>query len=240
MVKHKFSSSILLVFFMFFISINLLAQEVSNISFRQEGDKVVISYDITGKEGDLFNAIPYYSVNEGKTWTQLITVKGDLLNVTPGTDKTITWEVLKDVTGIKGTTSFKIEAVKSKESIGDLKGFFIAGEAIGARTGYIFKKWGIDISGLFYPRVTMYLSATRNIITNGKIKWNAGASIGRVRAFDYEIDSLSGGGWGWGPLYGLTTELQFKRLYFNIDLIYSPWESKLSSFFPVAGIGFVF
>ncbi|MCX6330846.1 MAG: hypothetical protein NTZ85_15195 [Bacteroidia bacterium] len=235
MVKQKFFSAILLVFFMFFFASNLLAQEVSNISFKQEGDKVVISYDITGKEGDLFNAIPYYSVDEGKTWTQLITVKGDLLNVTSGTNKTITWEVLKDVTGIKGAISFKIEAEKSKESIGDLKGFFIAGEAIGARTGYIFKKWGIDVSGLFYPRVTLYLSATRNIITRGKIKWNAGASIGRVHAFDSELDHLA-----WGPLYGLTTELQFKRLYFNIDLIYSPWESKFSSFLPVAGIGFVF
>jgi hypothetical protein len=235
MVKQKFSSAILLVFFMFFISINLLAQEVSNISFRQEGDKVVISYDLNGKEGDLFNAIPYYSVDEGKTWTQLITVKGDLLNVTPGTNKAITWEVLKDVTGIKGAISFKIEAEKSKESIGDLKGFFIAGEAIGARTGYIFKKWGVDASCLFYPRVAIYLSATRNIITKGKIKWNAGASIGRVNAYDSELGHLA-----WGPLYGLTTELQYKKLYFNIDLIYSAWESKFSSFLPVAGIGFVF
>jgi hypothetical protein len=239
MIKQKFFSAILLVFFMFFFTSNLLAQEISNISFRQEGDKVVISYDITGKKGDLFNAIPYYSVDEGKTWTQLITVKGDLLNVTPGTDKAITWEVLKDVTGIKGTTSFKIEAEISKESIGDLKGFFIAGEAIGARTGYIFKKWGIDASFLFYPRLTGYISATRNIITKTKIKWNAGASIGRVHTFDSEINNGIGA-WGWGPLYGLTTELQFKRLYFNIDLIYSPWESKISSFLPVAGIGFVF
>jgi len=238
MIKQKFFSAILLVFFMFFLASNLLAQEVSNISFRQEGDKVVISYDITGEKGDLFNAIPYYSVDEGKTWTRLITVKGDLLNVPPGTDKTITWEVLKDVTGIKGTTSFKIEAERSKESIGDLKGFFIAGEAIGARTGYIFKKWGIDVSCLFYPRVTMYLSATGNIITKGKIKWNAGASIGRVHTYDSEIGTT--GGWGWGPLYGLTTELQYKRLYFNIDLIYNPWESKISSFLPVAGMGFVF
>jgi hypothetical protein len=235
MVKQKFLSAILLVFFMFFIASNLFAQEVSNISFKQEGDKVVISYDITGKEGDLFNAIPYYSVDEGKTWTKLITVKGNLLNVAPGTDKAITWEVLKDVTGIKGAISFKVEAEKSKESIGDLKGFFIAGEAIGARTGYIFKKWGVDASCLFYPRVAIYLSATRNIITKGKIKWNAGASIGRVRAFDSELDHLA-----WGPLYGLTTELQYKKLYFNIDLIYSPWESKFSSFLPVAGIGFVF
>jgi hypothetical protein len=235
MKRQKSFSFLLPIIFMFFISGTLVAQEVSNISFKQEGAQVVISYDIAGNPNDLFNSIAYYSIDEGKTWTQLVTVTGDLLNVGPGSGKKIYWEVLKDVTGIKGAISFKVIAVKSKEKTYDKKGFLIAGEVVGIRAGYIIKKWGINGTYLILFRQAGYLSLTRNIITKEKLKWNAGPFYGRVESFDAEASDYI-----FGPLYGLTNELQFKKLYFNVDLLYSPWESDQSTIFAGAGFGIVF
>lgn len=241
MKMQKLISFLLPVIFMAFISSSLVAQEVSNISFKQEGAQVVISYDIAGNPNDLFNSIAYYSIDEGKTWTQLVTVTGDLLKVGPGTGKKIYWEVLKDVTGIKGAISFKVIAVKSKEKTYDKKGFLIAGEVIGLRAGYIIKRWGICATYIISlpDRDAGYISITRNIITREKLKWNAGPSYGRNEYSFYDSNSSS---WeyGYGPGYGLTNEIQFKKLYFNIDVLYSPWEEDLNSTYGTIGVGFVF
>jgi hypothetical protein len=240
MKRQKLLPHLLLFFFLFLFAGNLFAQQVSNISFKQDGDKVVISYDIDGKTGDLFNSTGYYSIDEGKNWTQLVTVTGDLVNVSPGSEKKIYWEVLKDVTGIKGSISFKVEATRSKETAFDMKGFFLAAELLGGRTGFINKKWGFSGTALsgFILRSAFYVSITRNIITKRGFKWNAGPLYGRIEYSFYNSDNILD--WGYGPGYGITNELLIKKLYFNIDVFYSPWEEDMGTVFPTVGIGIVF
>jgi hypothetical protein len=240
----KTSTRLLILFSLFlFLCLNnkSFSQEVSNISFKQEGAQVVISYDLSGNEGDLFNTAPFYSIDDGNTWTKLVTVKGDLLKVSPGTEKTIYWEVLKDVTGIKGSISFKVEAVKLKERVHDKTGFLIAGEIIGGKVGYIGKKWGIN--GTFFiflphtDRNAFYLSVTHYLISREKFRWNLGPSVGLADYYywtNWDIHSSM------GLALGLTNEFQFKKFYFNIDIFCSLAEEHETPIHPTLGIGIVF
>jgi hypothetical protein len=254
MKKYPILTYFILLMILFCVSNFSFAQEVSNISFKQEGSQVVISYDLAGNEGDLFNTTAYYSIDDGKTWTKLVTVTGDLLRVGPGTGKTIYWEVLKDVTGIKGSISFKVDALKSKESVGDNKGFFIAGEILGVKLGIIGNKWGIN--GTFFingrgtvkvdttkntsRRIAAYVSVTRKIKANNKLKWNLGPSLGFAQSYIYDSyydDTFSP---LIGPAIGLTNEFQFKNRFLNIDLLLSPFEEMISPLRVTVGFGIVF
>ena len=109
-MKHKITYLLLLLI----LPLIALAENVSNVRVRQQGETIVITYDLA-KMSDI--AI-YYSVNMSSNFFLLAQVSGDVgENITRGSNKTITWYPLKELkkgSFIYDDVRFKIEAVDRK------------------------------------------------------------------------------------------------------------------------------
>lgn len=93
-------------------AIPALAQEFTNITTKQLGEKVNIEYAITGESlGQLFTVTPYYSLDAGKTFIPLKSVTGNVgANVPGGRNQIIIWDVLSDLKELDGNVMFKLTA----------------------------------------------------------------------------------------------------------------------------------
>jgi len=87
------------------------AQEIKNIRVMQKDNQVNVLYDLTGK-GQTFKVDLFYSIDEGKNWKgPLKGVTGDVgINVKPGNNKQITWDVLSEPQMEEGYMQFKVIA----------------------------------------------------------------------------------------------------------------------------------
>lgn len=89
-----------------------MAQTVSYVSFRQDGQKVVISYGLS-EQADVAVEV---STDGGITFgaTRMTHVSGDVgTDVAPGQSKNIVWDVLQDCDGLQGDRiCFRITANK--------------------------------------------------------------------------------------------------------------------------------
>ncbi len=110
-----------------FVSSSLFSQKIENVHAEQRGKQVVITYDITGAQsGQTFDVKLLYSQN-GYDWKQAINgLTGDIgSNVTVGSSKIITWDVLQDADRLVGTGfMFKVEAVVSGGGFTGISGTF--------------------------------------------------------------------------------------------------------------------
>jgi hypothetical protein len=123
-MKRVFLWSALIV-----ISANAFCQEINNISFAQQEEKIVITYDITGaKYFQLFNIEVFVSTNGGKDfYGPLKNVTGDAgKDIHEGKRKSILWNVYDEMPdfGLGGKVVFDVRAtiiekkVKHKLMIG--------------------------------------------------------------------------------------------------------------------------
>jgi hypothetical protein len=98
---------------LFLLYIPSFTQSIQNVRFNQEGEKIVIHYDLAGKSGsrDLFTVSIYYTLDNGISYTPLRSVFGDVgSNVSPGSNKKVMWNVLNDVNELTGEVKFKVVA----------------------------------------------------------------------------------------------------------------------------------
>jgi|GEM_PF-3345748 len=73
------------------------AQQVTNILAFQEGTNIKLTFNLSGiNENQRFNVIALYTLDDGKSYLQMKSIKGDLYMVTPGYTKTLLWDVLAD------------------------------------------------------------------------------------------------------------------------------------------------
>ncbi|RPH31198.1 MAG: hypothetical protein EHM93_14525 [Bacteroidales bacterium] len=88
------------------------AQDFKNLAVKQFGEKINIEYAISGEKlGQLFTVTPYYSVDAGKTFLPMKSVKGNVgANVPGGRNQIIIWDVLKDMKELTGDVIFKLTA----------------------------------------------------------------------------------------------------------------------------------
>lgn len=88
-----------------------LSQEVRNIHFEQNGKVINIYYDLNS-EGN-YKVRVFCSEDNGNTWgAPLKSVKGNIgENQKRGSNKLITWDVLKERDELSGNIQFKIEAI---------------------------------------------------------------------------------------------------------------------------------
>ena len=82
----------------------LHAQQITNIKVTQEGDSVVVTYDITSdKPGQTFDIKVECSNDNGKTFSiKPKSLSGDLKGITAGTGKRIVWDVLSERETLSG------------------------------------------------------------------------------------------------------------------------------------------
>jgi hypothetical protein len=101
------------ILFLFLVNLSFLthAQEISNIRVTQTGNNVNVLYDLAG-EGQTFKVNLFYSVDNGQTWKgPLRPVSGDAgLQIKPGTNKKITWDVQSEPGVEEGYMQFKVVA----------------------------------------------------------------------------------------------------------------------------------
>ena len=89
-----------------------MAQDFTNLSAKQFGEKVNLEYVISGENlGQTFNVTPYYSLDAGKTFLPMKSVSGNVgANVPGGRNQVIIWDVLKDLKELDGDVMFKLTA----------------------------------------------------------------------------------------------------------------------------------
>jgi uncharacterized protein (TIGR02145 family) len=113
---------ILLSFLFVFSGLN--AQTVIITNVEQDGQELVVSYDITGGTGK-YEVSLYCSTDDGTTWAgPLKSVSGDVgKNIAAGLGKKITWTVLSDRADLKGDQiRFKVKASKGEGTVADVDG----------------------------------------------------------------------------------------------------------------------
>ncbi len=119
-----------LLFFSFFTLV--FSQSIQNVAFRQtEDDKIVITYDIIGGEGQTFEVTLLVSPDGGQNYTIIPrTLTGDIGDkVSGGKGKMIIWDVLSDIRRLEGQTYiFKVQAkTKGGATIAGIEMVFIPG-----------------------------------------------------------------------------------------------------------------
>jgi len=89
------------------------AQEFSKLTPKQIGDKITLEYAISGEAvGQQFTVTPFYSIDGGKSFLPLKSVKGNVgSNIPGGRNQIIVWDVLKDLKELDSDVVFKLEGV---------------------------------------------------------------------------------------------------------------------------------
>ncbi len=94
----------MICFFSLLLSSSVLAQpQVGNVRFVQQGDQVIITYDLHGSARD-FTITLELSTDDGRTYTQTPkTLPGEVGDkVRPGRRKQIVREAMQDAKGLAG------------------------------------------------------------------------------------------------------------------------------------------
>lgn len=89
------------------------AQEFSRLTPKQIGDKITLEYAISGEAvGQQFTVSPFYSIDGGRSFLPLKSVKGNVgSNIPGGRNQIIVWDVLKDLKELDSDVIFKLEGV---------------------------------------------------------------------------------------------------------------------------------
>ncbi|MFC2111319.1 hypothetical protein ACFLQ5_02585 [Bacteroidota bacterium] len=154
---------LLFVFGILLISTFAIAQTAENIKSVQEGEQIIISYQVKNlSEKDVFRAVILAKLNSSNLKTKLVSISGDVGdNIKGGKDvyKAV-WDVLKDINNLTDAEFFvEIELMKGGSTIkidNEIrpKKWFVAINSaplytpLGLRIGYM-KGWGGFVLGRF-------------------------------------------------------------------------------------------
>lgn len=84
------------------MAFGLQAQDITNVDLITSDDKMLITYDLYGKKSETYTVALLFKTTTGNE-IRPKSVSGDIgKKITPGTGKTIVWEVYKDVDKLQG------------------------------------------------------------------------------------------------------------------------------------------
>lgn len=108
-IKNRKIEFLVISSFLVFFSVTVFAQSVKNIEATVLDDIIVVTYDLNGKESDLFDVNLYSSKDNFETPLTLVT--GDVgQNVSPGKKKRIEWLAKNELGDFEGSLIFEIRA----------------------------------------------------------------------------------------------------------------------------------
>jgi sulfatase modifying factor 1 len=109
-LKLKIFSRVSLLLLAGFIFLNSSAQQVQNVRFSASGNKIIITYDITGAQsGQTFDVQVFCSTDNFASPIRSVTgAVGS--GITGGSGKTVTWDVLSERESLTGSVSFEVRA----------------------------------------------------------------------------------------------------------------------------------
>lgn len=99
-----------------FIALHGFAQRITNVTPQTVGDKIIVHYNIEDSKDDQLYEVALYS-SQDKFSQALRSVSGNGVgnSVSPGAERVIIWDVLKDVSKLTGEFTFEVRAlVKSR------------------------------------------------------------------------------------------------------------------------------
>jgi hypothetical protein len=101
---------------LFLVFQGLQAQSITNVIPEAVGTKIIVRYDIENSLPDqLYEVALYYSKDNYSKTLQNVSGNGVGTTVSPGKDRVIIWDVLKDVQDLTGEYAFEVRALmKSK------------------------------------------------------------------------------------------------------------------------------
>ena len=129
---------------LFFYSSFLQAQElaVKNVRFEDQGETLVVRYDLDGLVGKNYEVTLLLSDDGGDTFSiRPMTIYGDVgKNVKPGTDKSITWHLKQDYPqGLSGERfAFAVDAELQKG--GGKWSYYVLGSGVVGGVVYFLTK----------------------------------------------------------------------------------------------------
>jgi hypothetical protein len=231
-------AKIFIIFLLLANNILTFSQTVENVRFTQEGEKIIIYYDLKDKAGAkyLYAISVFYSLDNGSTYIPLKSVLGDIgKNISPGNNKKLTWNVLADVNELSGEVKFKVNASPEKKvrTFGDYD-FFINTRTqghfwpFGGRMGilgpgsigfYVSFYYGIYYED-FEEKYLLLGGPNVNIVNREKFRVAlfSGAGYSYYDEYYEYFDYHDGFQYGWTKRYGFIYEggLFFNFNHFNI------------------------
>lgn len=105
-MKYIFS----FILFLLILQSSIVAQDATNVRVHQEGENIIITYDLT----KLSDVRVFVAMGQSAQYTELKAVIGDIgKNISTGTNKKIVWQPLKEQTEfVSQNVRFKIETGK--------------------------------------------------------------------------------------------------------------------------------
>jgi len=92
------------------LNLNLLAQAITNVVARQEGDEMIVTYDLNQPLKKAEEATIGYTIDNGLTWSLISNATGDVgKNIQSGRGKTIRWLIDPEVAD--RTLKFKVNII---------------------------------------------------------------------------------------------------------------------------------
>jgi len=163
---------LLLITISLFFGIYSYAQNITNVSFVQKDQTIVVNYDISGKFYQKFNVDLYVSMDGGKTFIgPLEKVTGDVgPNITESNNKTIIWNVIQEKPDFGGNVVFDVKAIVITENI--RKKFYVGYK--GSLTAPIGLTIGLTGKTGFYlsARMNLEYNASSDFETDGETVTN--------------------------------------------------------------------
>ena len=216
---------ILACFTFFFLCGNLFAQKIENVKATVNGDDIIITYDLSGKDGQEFK-INLYASNSNFS-KPIVKASGDIgSRVTPGKDKRVVWNAKNEIPDYKGDLVIEVRGeagVVSSSSVRPLS--FLSPSGGGVKRGKMMNiSWSggspsenIELNLLKDGEVAQKISDQSN---NGVYSWQVPKG---TKTGTYQL-KLTGGS------YGEVTSSNFKI---------KPKVSLLVKVLPVVAVGAV-
>lgn len=110
--KCRFFRHTIFTVFSLFYTPWIAAQDIQNVDFIVQNEKILVFYDLVNCKGDrLYDIKLYYTDQTG--FSEAVSVGGDLMNQSCGKKKVISWDVLRDKNDLKGNVQFEVKIVRS-------------------------------------------------------------------------------------------------------------------------------
>jgi len=189
--KEVFSILILLMF-----CICSYAQKIKDVAFKQEGNTIIVNYEINLPELRIAYVDLYVSLDGGRSYNgPLKHVTGDISEIVTSGKKSITWHVFDEYEKLDGHVGFEVRA--KLECLPFEKESFAA-----------YNISGTSAIGLTYGEV-------KKIGWYGRLKTNGGFTISDYNTDDIKILDYSGDGY-----YTFTDKVKHNRFGITGGLVY--------------------
>jgi hypothetical protein len=111
------------------------AQRITNVTPQTVGDKIIVHYNIEDSKDEQLYEVALYS-SQDKFSQALRSVSGNGVgnSVSPGSERVIIWDVLKDVSQLTGEISFEVRALVKSRVIEVDKSTTVASRTIAVAT----------------------------------------------------------------------------------------------------------